>query len=256
MRAAAQALRAAHAASKPRGSGGRLLIVGCLGVVLALGGVAATVLLLGVDGTAMIGGGDVSVRLCGSNTVGAELAPALAQAYLLQRGASDLRRESDGSSVRVSAMLPNNPNRFVIEVRSEGTGTAFGGLGSGECDVAMASRRVLDSESSSLGAGLGENVIALDGIAVFVNPAVTLSALDLTQLAGIFSVGPPDAATWNAFGGAPQVVAHDEKSGTFDTFRSLVLGSRSVSGSAQRLSASADIVRAVAAASIRGVSGR
>jgi phosphate transport system substrate-binding protein len=82
--------------------------------------------------------GPASVRLCGSNTIGVELAPALVEDYLSSKGATDVRRESSSSVVVVSGSLAGE--RFIVEVRSAGTGTAFKEMAAGRCDVAMASR--------------------------------------------------------------------------------------------------------------------
>jgi len=184
-----------------------------------------------------------SVRLCGSNTIGAELAPALAEDFLAAKGSTDVRRESTASSVTVSGSLSGE--RFTFDIRSAGTGTAFKEMAAGRCDIAMASRDATPDELSSLGQGAVEHVLGLDGIAVIVNDQSQVSSLDVTQVASLFS---GSVSSWSAVGGrqgSVDVVSYDEKSGTYDTFKKLVLGDAVLVPSARRLSASADVVRAV-----------
>ncbi len=188
-----------------------------------------------------------SVRLCGSNTIGAELAPALAEDFLAAKGSTDVRREISSSGVVVSGSFSGE--RFSFDIRSAGTGTAFKEMAAGRCDVAMASRDASQDELSSLGQGATEHVLGLDGIAVVVNDQSQVSSLDVSQVASLFSGG---TLSWSAVGGrqgSVDVVSYDEKSGTYDTFKKLVLGDSVLVPSARRLSASADVVRAVSSSS-------
>ena len=84
-----------------------------------------------------------------------------------------------------------------------------------------------------------ENVIALDGLAIVVNKDNPVQALTLDQIAEIFS---GQITNWERVGGpsAPiSLYARDAKSGTFDTFKNLVLEKdkdrkRELSASAKR----------------------
>lgn len=185
-----------------------------------------------------------SIRLCGSNTVGSELAPALVADFLASRGATGVRREKSGQTETVSGSLPGDPAPFVAEITSAGTGTAFKEMSATRCDIAMASRQVTPQESSLLGDGLSEHVLGLDGIAVIARQDNPVSVLDVPQLARLFS----GASSWAEVGGSGQVdvVSFDEKSGTYDTFKKLVLGdSLALSGRARLFSDSEELVRAV-----------
>jgi phosphate transport system substrate-binding protein len=181
------------------------------------------------------GGGmeaETVLRLCGSNTIGAELAPALVEAFLADRGASRVTRHR-GARTDLTAVTASFDNKQLsIEIAANGSATAFSGLASGVCDVGMASRAIEESEAATLvSRGLGdvrlpgaEHVIALDGIAVVVHPSNRLRALDRATLHDIYA-GKVD--NWAALGGkdAPiHVLSRDGKSGTFDTFKHLVLG--------------------------------
>jgi len=180
------------------------------------------------------------LRLCGSNTIGAELAPALVEAFLSDKGATRVTRHR-GARTDLSAITAAFDNKLVsIEIAANGSATAFAGLAAGTCDVGMASRAVEDAEVDTLRErGLGdlhlpgaEHVIALDGIAVVVHPSNPVRSLDRAALHDIYA-GKID--NWAAVGGkdAPiHVLSRDGKSGTFDTFKHLVLGKDALSSKA------------------------
>jgi len=118
----------------------------------------------------------------------------------------------------------------------------------------MASRAITESERAALrAAGLGElasvateHVIGLDGIAVIVHPGNPLSALDRGALHDIFTGKVTD---WSELGGAAgpiTVVARDDDSGTFETFRTVVLAGESLRAGARRIADSRALSDAVA----------
>jgi phosphate transport system substrate-binding protein len=186
--------------------------------------------------------------------VGAQLVPAIAEAFLT-------RQHPYGSVVRahtgVDDMLVevHEGDRIVdaIEVSAHGTDTAFQDLADRKCDIGMASRRIRDDEAARL-APLGklqsaasERVVALDGIAIVVNPSNPVSTLTTAQIADVFS---GKIARWSEVGGkeGPIVVhARDDKSGTFDTFKHLVLGTKPLVPYAVRHESSEELSDAVAA---------
>lgn len=186
--------------------------------------------------------GQPALRLHGSNTIGGELAPALAQAFLQQQGAQNIKREPDGpDQVRVSGVVPGESNPEVIEIHAHGSSTAFTDLEAGNADIGMASRRIKPDEVSKL-AGLGdmtssacEHVVGLDGIAVIVNKANPVAALSKEQLAKIFS---GEITNWSQAGGQAgeiKLFARDDKSGTYDTFKTLVMPNSQLAQGAVRI---------------------
>ncbi|HEY4244320.1 MAG TPA: substrate-binding domain-containing protein [Kofleriaceae bacterium] len=197
---------------------------------------------------------EAALRLCGSNTVGAELGPALVDEFLRQKGASDVKQKIVGKEeTLVSATLDGAP--ITVDIQAQGTATAFEGLTKAACDIGMASRQINDKEVAALQAiGDGdlrspatEHVIALDGIAVIVHPNNRIRALDRAALHDIF-VGK--VTDWSAVGGAPgpiTVLARDNNSGTFDTFKNLVLGKgENVPAATRRFAASDNLADTVA----------
>jgi hypothetical protein len=96
-----------------------------------------------------------TLRLCGSNTVGAELAPALVEAFLRRRGAPAVARAVDATGQALRATLPTG--EVIVDVRAEGSATAFTGLAAGRCDIGLASRPISDAEAERLAAaGFGD----------------------------------------------------------------------------------------------------
>jgi phosphate transport system substrate-binding protein len=189
------------------------------------------------------------IRLHGSNTIGSDLAPALAEAFLRQRTGATVVRRREGQDTIVIEAHDGPRTLESIEVEGHGTATAFQDLAAARCDIGMASRRVHDDEAgdASLASAASEHVIGLDGIAVIVNPTNPVSSLTTTQLAAVFAGG---AGGWSDVGGAAgpiAVYALDGRSGTFDTFRHLVLGERPVTADAKSLESSAELSDAVAA---------
>lgn len=184
------------------------------------------------------------LRLSGSNTIGAQLGPDLAEAWLASRGATNLHHEPMGTDeTRVYALLDANP--VAIEIRAHGSATAFTDLAKGAGDIGMASRRIKSNEVDDLKAkGLGdltgnasERVIGLDGVTIIVNETSPAESMSKEEVAAIFS-GASEGQKWNLY-------ARDDKSGTYDTFKDRVLGSRTLAG-ALRFEDSRALVTAVA----------
>ncbi len=203
---------------------------------------------------------DYLVRLAGSNTVGGKLAPEIAAAYLASLGATDIKNVQ-----RVDAAGKKIVERVVsgivdgaivgIEFKAHGSNTAIPALRNNAADIAMMSRPLKAEEISQL-APLGiasdvrsEHVLALDGIAVIVAQANPVQSLSKAQLTQIFT---GEITDWSQVGvtglGAISIYARDAQSGTFDTFRSIVLaGKELTSENVERFEKSEALDSAVAA---------
>ena len=198
--------------------------------------------------------GNVILRIAGSNTIGSSLGPALAEAFLKQLGAGDVRTQPGAApeEKNVSGILPGTSSPSVITIAAHGSATAFSGLADGKCDVGAASRKVKPDEAHAL-AFLGdmtsfasEHVLGLDGVAVIVNSGNPLLSLRADQVAQIFSGAVTD---WSQVGGRPgsiSVYARDDKSGTYDTFKALILGSSALVSTARRFEDSTQLSDSVA----------
>ncbi len=195
-------------------------------LLLTLGSASGNSLAAPPDGTTIL-------RIHGSNTVGAKLAPMLVAGLFEAKGLQSVRIASAGkeNEQRVTA-LDERGKTIQALVAAHGTGTGFAGLKDGTADLAAASRPIKQSEAQSL-AALGdmrsaesEQVIAIDGLAVIVHPDNPVQSLSVEQVARLFS---GEIANWRELGGANAAVelhARDDQSGTYDTFKELVLGSQ------------------------------
>ncbi len=175
------------------------------------------------------------LRLSGSKTIGAVLAPELVKAWLVSIKASDVeetdRFERDTNQILesvISAKLDGTP--VVVEVRAHGSASAFKDMATGDADIGITSREINSSELTRL-TPLGdmrsqasEHVLGLEGIAVIVPRSNTVSSLSQGTLKKIFT---GQITNWSAVGMKRlpiHLYARDKDSRTNDKFASLVLG--------------------------------
>jgi len=169
-----------------------------------------------------------TLRIHGSNTIGAKLMPALVTQWLQGNGFV-IRSDSFSQVGERLIRAARGGERIDVEIHAHGSSTGFKSLQASSADLAMASRKVRAMEVESL-AHLGdvsdtskESVVAVDGIAVIVHPSNPVSSLSMPQLKAVFS---GVIRNWASFGGENrpiQVYARNKRSGTYDTFKSLVL---------------------------------
>ena len=170
------------------------------------------------------------LRIQGSNTIGATLGPALVRGLLQAQGASAIERQPGVSANETTLhAVDRNGLPLRVDIAAHGTSTGFAALARGEADLAAASRPISDSEVQQLqalgnlrGAG-SEQVIALDGVAVITHPDNPLAQLTTGQLAQVFSGRLQRWEQLGVPGGAIHLYARDDHSGTFETFKALVL---------------------------------
>ncbi|MFD2094463.1 phosphate ABC transporter substrate-binding/OmpA family protein [Corallincola platygyrae] len=198
----------------------------------------------------------VAFRLHGSNTIGEKLAPALLEAYLKTIGVTEFYWKKGAVAVERELQYIQDGKVFAIELHAHGSSTGFKGLKSGKADMGMSSRPVKPTEIEDLKAAIGdlskvgnEHIIGLDGLAVIVNQNNSISSLDSATLARIFA---GEISNWKQVGGADMPIklfARDSKSGTWDTFKNLVLkkyGKKLAEG-ATRLESSSELSTGVSA---------
>ncbi|MBP2301118.1 phosphate ABC transporter substrate-binding/OmpA family protein [Azospirillum picis] len=193
----------------------------------------------------------VILRLSGSNTIGSKLAPMLVERFLSADGYELTGRRSNAAGESV-ILASRNGTRVAVTVATHGSATAFTDLEQGKADLGMASRPITPAEATWLSAlgdmtsASSEHAIALDGVAVVVHRTNPLTSLSTRQIRDIFSGKVTD---WVQVGGrsAPiRLYAPDDNSGTFDVFRSLVLGKSTLSDKTRRVEDSRKLSNAVA----------
>ena len=111
-----------------------------------------------------------------------------------------------------------NPD-VTINYTGSGSGAGITGVLDGTCDLGLSSRALTDDEKSQ---GAVENIIALDGVAVVVNPENTVADLTTEQIAQIFT---GEITNWSELGGADAEIAvfgRENGSGTRSAFEEIV----------------------------------
>jgi phosphate transport system substrate-binding protein len=123
------------------------------------------------------------------------------------------------------AFMKQNP-AVSIAVTGGGSGTGITALFNNTCDIAEVSREMKDSEiklAESKGFEPNKIVVALDGLAVVVNPANKISELTIDQLADIFT---GKIKNWKELGGRDAkivLLSREVNSGTHVYFKEHVL---------------------------------
>ncbi len=215
--------------------------------------------LVAIEVTQIIGGcqdkpsSSSSLRFAGSNTIGEQLVPALAEAFLRSQGCHQWQW-TPGINENEKILLVKNPSPKCpseIEVRAHGSSTAFKALNRAETDIGMSSRPIKQKEIDMLRRQYGnmtdsdsEHVLALDGLAVIIHPNNPINALTKEQIARIFAGQITDwSQLTDAKSGSINIYARDAKSGTYDTFKNLVLkpNGLSLSSNAERLESSEEL---------------
>lgn len=121
--------------------------------------------------------------------------------------------------------MEDNPQEFVA-VTGGGSGTGISSLISSTCDIAMSSRNIKEKEialAKQKGVNPFEIKVALDGLAVVVNPKNPVDRLTIEQLAGIFS---GKLSNWKDVGGVDSrivILSREVNSGTHVYFKEHIL---------------------------------
>ncbi|MEF1283608.1 phosphate ABC transporter substrate-binding protein [Vibrio sp. M250220] len=122
--------------------------------------------------------------------------------------------------------MKTNPNIF-IEVQGPGSSAGVKAAKNGSADLGMSSRNLKDSEKEP---ALKELIIALDGIAVVVNPKNGLEMLTGEQVTAIYK---GEITNWKDVGGADKpivAITRDTASGTRGAFEDIMQLKKKVSG--------------------------
>lgn len=199
---------------------------------------------------------DVILRIHGSNTVGEQLTPALVEAFLRSSGAPEVAKHAGSAQVEKSLVgaLPDRKRPVAIEVHAHGSGTAFSDLAAGSTDMGQSSRRIKTEEVDALRERHGdlsrpgsEHVVALDGLAIITHPGNPVTRLSVDEVAKIFAGKIRDWAEVGGKAGPIGLYARDDVSGTWDTFKHLVLapGKHELDAAAKRFESSSELSDAV-----------
>ncbi len=133
-------------------------------------------------------------------------------------------------------------NGITVSYNPTGSGSGITAVSEGRCDIGLASRALKDDEKA---AGLEETVLALDGIAIIVNPENEVSDLTIEQIADIYT---GKITNWKDVGGADAeivLIGREAGSGTRDGFESIT-GTEDECQYRQELTSTGDVITTVA----------
>lgn len=122
-----------------------------------------------------------------------------------------------------------------------GSGSGIKAVSEGTCDIGLSSRNLRDDEKAS---GLTGTVLALDGIAVIVNPNNPVSDLSVEQIASIYK---GEITNWKDVGGNDAeivLIGREAGSGTRDGFESIT-GTNDACKYRQELTSTGDVITTV-----------
>ena len=169
--------------------------------------------------------------VAGSNTIGTQMMPAMIEAYAFSLD-GDLEIEVISSDlVKYTVLNAEGEMHSEIMLDLGGSDDAFAALESGEAYIGLSSRRVSDGERNRfLRQGKGdltspaqERILALDGLAISVNPKNPIQTLSLQQIADIFA---GNIRNWREVGGlnaSINIYRRDASSGATRVFETLAM---------------------------------
>lgn len=143
------------------------------------------------------------------------------------------------NSLGESFMAMNKDVKFTYN--PTGSGSGIQAVSEGRCDIGLSSRALKDDEKAS---GLVETVVALDGIAIVVNPENPVSDLDIDTIAKIYT---GEITNWKDVGGNDAevvLIGREAASGTRDGFESIT-GTKDKCQYRQELTSTGDVITAV-----------
>lgn len=165
-----------------------------------------------------------TLRIRGSDTLGAKLIPSLAEAFKKQGG------------------------KVSFDIAAEGSSTAFTNLAAGTAEIGMSSRKIKADERTlcrSKGVDINEVEIAWDMITVVVNKNNPISDLKKKHILQIFA---GDIKDWSEVGGTPgpiSVYTRNTSSGTYKDFMGMAMKGREYGANSQKMAGNEQIVSEV-----------
>ena len=138
-----------------------------------------------------------------------------------------------------SFMEANSGTTFTYN--PTGSGSGIQAVSEGRCDIGLSSRALKDDEKAS---GLKETTLALDGIAIIVNPQNPVKDLSLEQIAKIYT---GEITNWKDVGGEDAEIVRigrEAGSGTRDGFESIT-DTKDACQYRQELTSTGDVITTV-----------
>lgn len=135
-----------------------------------------------------------------------------------------------------------NNSGVTFTYNPTGSGSGVTAVAEGRCDIGLSSRNLKDEEKAQ---GLTETILALDGIAIIVNPDNPVNDLDLETIGRIYR---GEITNWKDIGGNDLeivLIGREAGSGTRDGFESIT-DTEDVCKYRQELTSTGDVITTVA----------
>lgn len=133
-----------------------------------------------------------------------------------------------------------NP-KVKVTYNPTGSGAGISAVSEGRCDIGLSSRDLKDDEKATL----TQTVVAIDGIAVIVNPENPISDLSVETIGKLYT---GEITNWSEVGGSDQpvvLIGREAASGTRDGFESIT-GTKDKCQYSQELTSTGDVIQTVA----------
>ena len=130
----------------------------------------------------------------------------------------------------------------TINYNPTGSGSGITAVTEGRCDIGLASRNLKDEEAA---AGLTGHIVAIDGIAIVVNPESKVADLTVEQIKQLYTGEITDWSEVGGDAGEVVVIGRESGSGTRDGFES-VFGAADACKYNQELTSTGAVIAAVA----------
>ncbi len=136
--------------------------------------------------------------------------------------------------------MTSNP-KVKVTYNPTGSGAGISAVSEGRCDIGLSSRDLKDDEKATL----TQTVVAIDGIAVIVNPENPVSDLSVETIGKLYT---GEITNWSEVGGSDQpivLIGREAASGTRDGFESIT-GTKDKCQYSQELTSTGDVIQTVA----------
>lgn len=172
----------------------------------------------------------------GGDTARQTAAPSGTQATVSTDGSTSMEKVIGYLS---EAYMDENKN-VKVTYNPTGSGSGIQAVSEGRCDIGLSSRDLKDDEKQNL----EETVVAIDGIAIIVNPENTVEDLSVEQIGKIYT---GEITNWKEVGGEDKPIVpigREAASGTRDGFESIT-GTNDKCKYSQELTSTGDVIQTV-----------
>ena len=172
----------------------------------------------------------------GGDTARQTAAPSGTQATVSTDGSTSMEKVIGYLS---EAYMDENKN-VKVTYNPTGSGSGIQAVSEGRCDIGLSSRDLKYDEKQNL----EETVVAIDGIAIIVNPENTVEDLSVEQIGKIYT---GEITNWKEVGGEDKPIVpigREAASGTRDGFESIT-GTKDKCKYSQELTSTGDVIQTV-----------